>query len=139
MRALFEEQIALLERTQVMADQFAQAGAPLSGAARIAKALDELREVRAEIFAHWPLRREQLERSYPLDVPPLRKLPLTGPCLDLLIRWPRYQDAVPVTLAAGALAAVLCDWLAIVPLWVGFLVGYLPAAALAALAYSVDW
>jgi hypothetical protein len=54
------------------------------------------------------------------------------------VRWPRYEAAAPAVLAAGLLGAVACGWLALAPLWVGFVVCYFTAAALAALAFTAS-
>ncbi|MGH7227532.1 MAG: hypothetical protein ACRELF_30335 [Gemmataceae bacterium] len=49
-----------------------------------------------------------------------------------------HEDAALVAWTAGLFAAKACGALDLAPLWLGFLIGYLATASLAALVYTVN-
>jgi predicted RNase H-like HicB family nuclease len=50
----------------------------------------------------------------------------------------RHETAGFVALTAGLFGAMLCGTLALAPIWIGFLIGYLVMASFAALVCTVD-
>ncbi|HWG45432.1 MAG TPA: type II toxin-antitoxin system HicB family antitoxin [Gemmataceae bacterium] len=50
----------------------------------------------------------------------------------------RHETAALVALTAGLFGALACGALALTPLWIGFLIGYLTMASFAALICTVD-
>jgi hypothetical protein len=50
----------------------------------------------------------------------------------------RHESAALLALTAGLFAALACGTLALAPIWIGFLIGYLTMAGFAALVCTVD-
>jgi hypothetical protein len=90
---------------------------------------EEIRSMRVEVLGLWS------------DDPP-RAGRFREAAADVLehwhCRWPRYQDAAPVVLAAGALTGAAFISLALAPGWIGFLAGSVLTASLISLAYAAN-
>jgi hypothetical protein len=66
-----------------------------------------------------------------------------GPQLSVLRRFVveqgRHETAALVALTTGLFGALACGGLALAPIWLGFLIGYLATASFAALLCTVDF